>query len=358
MSPPRACSRRTASAMSASPAIPRAILISTRPTTFSGWRRGATGGARPESASTSSRNSASRARRSCKFLGELDARGIKLPVTVGLAGPATPATLTKFALRCGIGNSMRALRGQIGRYGRLLVDTGPDEVMRALRCGAPRATRRPSRASTSFRSADCARRATGCAIILPQDAQPPHAAASSGSSRTRKAAPDCRPGSSCGSPASGAHTGSWLSSRPSSIWNSGVTSVILLAGRGDRIRMRPVGAPDDAVGVGRDQRLRERRGVGIVGRELRGAVGAGDLHIGLAGFDEFDAGRQSPAGSTPSVGLRAAEMIEHDRHRRGGDQILDRRDHRQRGVELHMPAARLHALDRGLRSARVRHWDR
>src|SRR5262249_54479538 len=64
-----------------------------------------------------------------KFLGELDARGIALPVIVGLAGPATPATLTKFALRCGIGNSMRALRGQIGRYGRLLVDAVPDEVL-------------------------------------------------------------------------------------------------------------------------------------------------------------------------------------------------------------------------------------
>jgi methylenetetrahydrofolate reductase (NADPH) len=76
-----------------------------------------------------------------KFLGDLDARGINLPVIVGLAGPATPATLTKFALRCGIGNSMRALRGQIGRYGRLLTDTGPDDVMRALET-APRAATR------------------------------------------------------------------------------------------------------------------------------------------------------------------------------------------------------------------------
>src|SRR5579864_2459979 len=71
------------------------------------------------------------------LLHELDARGIALPVVVGLAGPATPATLTKFALRCGIGNSMRALRAQIGRYGRLLTDTGPDEVMRGL-VAAPR----------------------------------------------------------------------------------------------------------------------------------------------------------------------------------------------------------------------------
>jgi len=73
-----------------------------------------------------------------KFLSELKARNIDLPVVVGLAGPATPATLTKFALRCGIGNSMRALRGQIGRFGRLLVDTGPDDVMHGLEA-APRA---------------------------------------------------------------------------------------------------------------------------------------------------------------------------------------------------------------------------
>ena len=73
-----------------------------------------------------------------KLLGELVVRGIDLPVIVGLAGPATPATLTKFALRCGIGNSMRALRGQIGRFGRLLTDTGPDDVLRGLQA-APRA---------------------------------------------------------------------------------------------------------------------------------------------------------------------------------------------------------------------------
>ncbi len=74
------------------------------------------------------------------WIGELDARGIDLPVIVGLAGPATPATLTKFALRCGIGNSIRALRGQIGRFGRLLTDTGPDDVVRGLRSAPASAT--------------------------------------------------------------------------------------------------------------------------------------------------------------------------------------------------------------------------
>ena len=71
------------------------------------------------------------------LLGDLGATGVALPVIVGLAGPASPATLGKFALRCGIGNSIRALRAQIGRYGRLLADTGPDQVLQGL-YAAPR----------------------------------------------------------------------------------------------------------------------------------------------------------------------------------------------------------------------------
>jgi methylenetetrahydrofolate reductase (NADPH) len=74
------------------------------------------------------------------WLGRLKTSGIALPVIIGLAGPATPATLTKFALRCGIGNSMRSLRNQIGRFGRLLVDTGPDEIMRGLEAAPREAT--------------------------------------------------------------------------------------------------------------------------------------------------------------------------------------------------------------------------
>jgi methylenetetrahydrofolate reductase (NADPH) len=70
-------------------------------------------------------------------LGRLAAHDVDLPVIVGLAGPATPATLTKFALRCGIGNSIRAVRSHIGRYGRLLTDAGPEDVMHGLEA-APR----------------------------------------------------------------------------------------------------------------------------------------------------------------------------------------------------------------------------
>jgi methylenetetrahydrofolate reductase (NADPH) len=79
-------------------------------------------------------------RRVLGWIGGLDARGIQLPLIVGLAGPATPATLVKFALRCGVGNSMRAVRSQIGRFGRLLTDTGPDEVMRGLQSAPGAAT--------------------------------------------------------------------------------------------------------------------------------------------------------------------------------------------------------------------------
>jgi methylenetetrahydrofolate reductase (NADPH) len=75
-----------------------------------------------------------------QWIGELTKADIDLPVIVGLAGPATPATLTKFALRCGVGNSMRALRGQIGRFGRLLTDTGPDDVVKGLRLAPAEAT--------------------------------------------------------------------------------------------------------------------------------------------------------------------------------------------------------------------------
>ncbi len=74
------------------------------------------------------------------WIAKLDARGVGLPVIVGLAGPASPATLTKFALRCGVGNSIRSLRSQIGRFGRLLTDTGPDDVLRGLQSAPAQAT--------------------------------------------------------------------------------------------------------------------------------------------------------------------------------------------------------------------------
>jgi methylenetetrahydrofolate reductase (NADPH) len=74
------------------------------------------------------------------WIEEADRIGLRMPLVVGLAGPATPTTLLKFALRCGVGNSLRSLRGQIGRYGRLLTDVGPDAVVGGLFAASSEAT--------------------------------------------------------------------------------------------------------------------------------------------------------------------------------------------------------------------------
>ena len=66
------------------------------------------------------------------FLRDLRRRGIAAQVRVGLAGPANVATLLKFAVRCGIGASIRAVRTHADSITRLLGDEGPDEIVRAL----------------------------------------------------------------------------------------------------------------------------------------------------------------------------------------------------------------------------------
>ncbi|HVV80976.1 MAG TPA: methylenetetrahydrofolate reductase [Pseudolabrys sp.] len=62
-------------------------------------------------------------------------QGLDVPVEVGIAGPATMATLVKFGLRCGIGNSLRALRMRPNTVGRLLGEVGPEELLRDLAMG-------------------------------------------------------------------------------------------------------------------------------------------------------------------------------------------------------------------------------
>lgn len=70
------------------------------------------------------------------WLGRLRARGVTLPVRVGVAGPATVRTLLAYALRCGIGASMKALGSQPVSLNRMLARHGPDDFTRAI---APRA---------------------------------------------------------------------------------------------------------------------------------------------------------------------------------------------------------------------------
>ena len=67
-----------------------------------------------------------------QWLGAIAQAGIDAPIRLGLAGPANPATLLKFALRCGIGNSISAVQKHVGTIGRLLKDTGPEGVVKGL----------------------------------------------------------------------------------------------------------------------------------------------------------------------------------------------------------------------------------
>jgi methylenetetrahydrofolate reductase (NADPH) len=67
-----------------------------------------------------------------RWIAAIRRRGITLPVRIGLAGPANVLTLLKFAVRCGIGNSLRGLQTHADSVTRLLGEDGPDRVVRDL----------------------------------------------------------------------------------------------------------------------------------------------------------------------------------------------------------------------------------
>jgi methylenetetrahydrofolate reductase (NADPH) len=67
-----------------------------------------------------------------RWIAGLRAQGILCPIRVGIAGPASVATLAKFAVRCGISASLRALsRGQTA-FARILTEANPDALVEAL----------------------------------------------------------------------------------------------------------------------------------------------------------------------------------------------------------------------------------
>jgi methylenetetrahydrofolate reductase (NADPH) len=69
------------------------------------------------------------------WIGRLHSEGIDCPVHVGVAGPANVATLAKFAIRCGIGASLRALARGHTAFARILVEAGPDALITDLIAG-------------------------------------------------------------------------------------------------------------------------------------------------------------------------------------------------------------------------------
>jgi methylenetetrahydrofolate reductase (NADPH) len=67
-----------------------------------------------------------------RWIAALRAQDIVCAVKVGIAGPATVATLAKFAVRCGIGASLRALARGHTAFARILAEAGPDALIGAL----------------------------------------------------------------------------------------------------------------------------------------------------------------------------------------------------------------------------------
>jgi methylenetetrahydrofolate reductase (NADPH) len=63
---------------------------------------------------------------------ELRSAGVQAPVLGGLAGPTRLSTLIKFAMRCGVGASMRVLTARPAAFTKLLGDHGPESVLRGL----------------------------------------------------------------------------------------------------------------------------------------------------------------------------------------------------------------------------------
>jgi methylenetetrahydrofolate reductase (NADPH) len=58
--------------------------------------------------------------------------GVTCPIRIGLAGPATVATLAKYAVRCGIGASLRALTRGHAAIARILTESDPGPLIETL----------------------------------------------------------------------------------------------------------------------------------------------------------------------------------------------------------------------------------
>lgn len=65
------------------------------------------------------------------WLRRIRTRGIDLPVRIGLAGPAGLVTLMRYAVRCGIGNSLHVLT-EHPSFAKLLIEKGPEPIIRGI----------------------------------------------------------------------------------------------------------------------------------------------------------------------------------------------------------------------------------
>lgn len=58
-------------------------------------------------------------------------QGIDVPIRIGLAGPGGVMTLVRYAVRCGVGNSLRVLTDNPS-FARAAVDRGPEAIVREI----------------------------------------------------------------------------------------------------------------------------------------------------------------------------------------------------------------------------------
>lgn len=66
------------------------------------------------------------------WVNRLATEGVKLPVHIGIAGPAKLQTLIKFAIACGVGPSLRVLQKRAMDVTKLLLPYEPTEVLAGL----------------------------------------------------------------------------------------------------------------------------------------------------------------------------------------------------------------------------------
>jgi len=67
-----------------------------------------------------------------KWANSLVENGIKLPIHIGVAGPAKLQTLIKFSIACGVGASLRVLQRRAKDLSKLLLPFTPDEFLASL----------------------------------------------------------------------------------------------------------------------------------------------------------------------------------------------------------------------------------
>jgi methylenetetrahydrofolate reductase (NADPH) len=76
-----------------------------------------------------------------RWIGALRNGGVEVPIRIGVAGPTNLAKLLELGLRCGVGNSIRALRGLTGSVFRMIAPHEPGDLIReiaAARIAGPR----------------------------------------------------------------------------------------------------------------------------------------------------------------------------------------------------------------------------